>query len=206
MVLTVSFVISPVIGLVVTVALRSPAKLDASVEASGPHDFAVRVQHRSSAAPNSVHRIPPRVRDDRERPSVGRDGAIRKVFCVWGETKYFREQGWTGQIGLIAFEKIAGTRISETASFMACCLLGFRKRQPRPVKPDRPDFVHGGRIGLTQLARGSDCRFAIGAIDDVEPQQLLLALGERAVGNDPLPSPRSTQASFVAPSRAAGPR
>src|SRR3954465_3474933 len=25
------------------------AKLDASVEASGPHDFAVRVQHRSSA-------------------------------------------------------------------------------------------------------------------------------------------------------------
>src|SRR3954466_15911045 len=48
-VLTVSFVISPVIGLVVTVALRSPAKLDASVEASGPHDFAARVQHRSSA-------------------------------------------------------------------------------------------------------------------------------------------------------------
>src|SRR4051795_9448736 len=49
MVLTVSFVISPVIGLLVTVALRSPAKLDASVEASGPHDFAVRVRHRSSA-------------------------------------------------------------------------------------------------------------------------------------------------------------
>src|SRR3954466_4611287 len=96
-VLTVSFVISPVIGLVVTVALRSPAKLDASVEASGPHDFAVRVQHRSSAVLNGVHRIPPRVRDDRERPSVGRDGAIRKVFCVWGETKYFRERDWTGR-------------------------------------------------------------------------------------------------------------
>src|SRR4051794_16673328 len=28
---------------------RLSAKLDASVEASGPHDFAVRVQHRSSA-------------------------------------------------------------------------------------------------------------------------------------------------------------
>src|SRR4051794_14873617 len=28
-------------------------KLDASVEASGPHDFAVRVQHRSSAAPST---------------------------------------------------------------------------------------------------------------------------------------------------------
>src|SRR4051794_23786063 len=98
MVLTVSFVISPVIGLVCHRRLaRLSAKLDASVEASGPHDFAVRVQHRSSAVLNSVHRIPPRVRDDRERPLVGRDGAIRKVFCVWGETKYFRERDWTGR-------------------------------------------------------------------------------------------------------------
>ena len=95
MVLTVSFVISPVIGLVVTVALRSPTKLDASVEASGPHDFAVRVQHRSSAVLNSVHRIPSRVRDDRERPSVGRDGAIRKVFCLREEPIYFCDWGST---------------------------------------------------------------------------------------------------------------
>src|SRR4051794_38896749 len=48
MVLTVSFVISPVIGLVCH-RRSACAKLDASVEASGPHDFAVRVQHRSSA-------------------------------------------------------------------------------------------------------------------------------------------------------------
>src|SRR3954462_4071762 len=95
MVLTVSFVISPVIGLVVTVTLRVSAKLDASVEASGPHDFAVRVQHRSSAVPNSVHRIPSRVRDDRERPSVGRDGAIRKVFCLALEARYFCDWGST---------------------------------------------------------------------------------------------------------------
>src|SRR3982750_2500889 len=98
MVLTVSFVISPVIGLVVTVTLRVSAKLDASVEASGPHDFAVRVQHRSSAVPNSVHRIPSRVRDDRERPSVGRDGAIRKVFRVGEEARYFFGLGWTGDL------------------------------------------------------------------------------------------------------------
>src|SRR4051794_34855318 len=96
MVLTVSFVISPVIGLVVTVTLRVSAKLDASVEASGPHDFAVRVQHRSSAVPNSVHCIPSRVRDDRERPSVGRDGAIRKVFCLALEARYFCD--WAGQL------------------------------------------------------------------------------------------------------------
>ena len=94
MVLTVSFVISPVIGLFVTVALLA-AKLDASVEASGPHDFAVRVQHRSSAVLNSVHRIPPRVRDDRERPLVGRDGAIRKVFCLGEEPIYFCDWGST---------------------------------------------------------------------------------------------------------------
>jgi hypothetical protein len=43
MVLTVSFVISPVIGLFCHRRLRrNLCKLDASVEASGPHDFAVR--------------------------------------------------------------------------------------------------------------------------------------------------------------------
>jgi hypothetical protein len=42
MVLTVSFVLSPVIGLVCHRRFASAAKLDASVEASGPHDFAVR--------------------------------------------------------------------------------------------------------------------------------------------------------------------
>src|SRR5215212_6951835 len=53
MVLTVYSVISPVIGLIVTVVSRiwlsapgradfASAKLDAGIEASGPHDFAVR--------------------------------------------------------------------------------------------------------------------------------------------------------------------
>jgi hypothetical protein len=45
MVLTVSFVISPVIGLSCHRRRRScPHQLDAGVEASGPHDFAVRNQ------------------------------------------------------------------------------------------------------------------------------------------------------------------
>jgi hypothetical protein len=67
MVLTVSFVISPVTGLIVTVACELIRKRDASVGASGPHDFAVRlsaVRYRHLR----VHRIPPRVRDDREPP------------------------------------------------------------------------------------------------------------------------------------------
>jgi hypothetical protein len=45
-------------------------KLDASVEASGPHDFAVRLSAIRQRRIH-VHRIPPRVRDDREPPLCG---------------------------------------------------------------------------------------------------------------------------------------
>jgi hypothetical protein len=51
MVLTVSFALSPVIGLFVTVIGGHLHQLDASVEASGPHDFAVRKHAPSSEAP-----------------------------------------------------------------------------------------------------------------------------------------------------------
>jgi hypothetical protein len=70
MVLTVSFVLSPVIGLFCHRRLRifSSAKLDASVEASGPHDFAVRNVARSSAAPPASTASRINVRDDRDTP------------------------------------------------------------------------------------------------------------------------------------------
>jgi hypothetical protein len=62
------YVLSPEIGLSCLRRLRGLLrKLDASVEASGPHDFAVRlgaVRYRHLR----VHRILPRVRDDREPP------------------------------------------------------------------------------------------------------------------------------------------
>ncbi len=59
-------------------------RLDASVGASGPHDFAVRVsavrQRRIS-----VHRIPPHVRDDREPPlSSGETGELIALICPTG--------------------------------------------------------------------------------------------------------------------------
>jgi len=59
MVLTVSFELSPVIGFLATVASEKLAsqKLDASIGASGPHDFAVRfsaVRQKHCG----VHRIP----------------------------------------------------------------------------------------------------------------------------------------------------
>src|SRR3954452_5668951 len=36
-----------------------------------------------------IHRIPPRVRDDRERPLVRRDSATRKVICLREKATYF---------------------------------------------------------------------------------------------------------------------
>jgi len=61
MVLTAYFVLSPVIGFLVTVisgyGWSNPVgptclrKLDASAGASGPHDFTVREKHCSSARP-----------------------------------------------------------------------------------------------------------------------------------------------------------
>jgi len=74
MVLTVSFVLSPVTGLVATVIDGLLRQLDTSVGASGPHDFAVRFSAIRQERIR-VHRIPPRNRDDREPPPVGRDGA-----------------------------------------------------------------------------------------------------------------------------------
>jgi hypothetical protein len=77
MVLTASFVLSPVSGLFCHRRLSGLIlpKLDASVAAPGPHDFAVRfgvfVRREITPDAKSVHRIPrPTFRDDREAPLV----------------------------------------------------------------------------------------------------------------------------------------
>src|SRR5258708_27738422 len=96
MVLTVSFVLSPVTGLVCHRRRQNDScRLDASVGASGPHDFTVRayaVRQRHC----HVHHIPPRVRDDRDTP-LSRDGTVADIEVIWvrGEQKYFCERGWT---------------------------------------------------------------------------------------------------------------
>jgi hypothetical protein len=89
-VLTVSFALSPVIGLSCHRHQRNCFhRLDAGVEASGPHDFTVRfsaVRQRHCR----VHRIPPRVRDDRDTP-LQRDETARDIDLIWGkrEGEYF---------------------------------------------------------------------------------------------------------------------
>ena len=76
MVLTVSFVLFPVTGLVCHRRQRKYFRqLDASVGASEPHDFAVRLTCCSSKAPSASTASRPAFVTIAIRPSVGRDGA-----------------------------------------------------------------------------------------------------------------------------------
>ena len=69
------FALSPVTGLFCHRRLRNSfRKLDASVGASGPHDFAVRDLPRSSHTPARPSHPAPNVRDDREAPLFVRAG------------------------------------------------------------------------------------------------------------------------------------
>jgi hypothetical protein len=77
---TVSFVLSPVIGLCCHrrswEALASQ-ELDAGLEASGPHDFAVRFSAtRQLRRPRPPHPVP-RFVTIASRPSGGRDGCVK---------------------------------------------------------------------------------------------------------------------------------
>jgi hypothetical protein len=97
---TAYFALSPAIGLVCHRRLaRLLARLDAGVEASEPHDFAVRVSALVFSAAR-VHRIPPRVRDDRDTPLMW-DETPRIMDLIWvrREGKYFCKWGWTGHFG-----------------------------------------------------------------------------------------------------------
>src|SRR5437762_5263949 len=77
MVLTVSFVLFPVTGLVCHRRQRKYfRRLDASVGASEPHDFAVHLTCCSSAAPSASIASRPAFVTIASRPSVGRDGGV----------------------------------------------------------------------------------------------------------------------------------
>src|SRR5438874_7865625 len=77
MVLTVSFVLFPVTVLVCHRHRQvTTCRLDASVGASEPHDFAVRLTCCSSAAPSASTASRPAFVTIASRPSVGRDGGV----------------------------------------------------------------------------------------------------------------------------------
>src|SRR5450756_1342953 len=98
--------LSPVTGLSCHCRQRNRFRqLDASVGASGPHAFVVRIR---AVRPRRirVHRIPARVRDDRETPfSSGGTAALLHLIWVFGKSEYFCKRGWTTQITLIRFDK-----------------------------------------------------------------------------------------------------
>ncbi len=124
MVLTVYLALPRRSGFLVTVISRklacarlgrhASARLDAGVEASGPHGFTVREQHRSSSCRGSLtgenppcdpvarptllrppHPVP-YVRDDRDTPLRG-DGTAQLIRVIWvsGEPEYFCKGDWT---------------------------------------------------------------------------------------------------------------
>src|SRR5256885_14179639 len=96
MVLTVSFALSPVTGLYCHCRRQvTTCQLDASVGASEPHDFTVRIS-RFRQACFSVHRIPcPTSVTIAKRPFEERDGRFYKVIWVKREPIYFLQRHWT---------------------------------------------------------------------------------------------------------------
>jgi hypothetical protein len=122
---TAYFVLSPAIGLschrrladISTSARsgsRTSARLDAGVEASGPHDFAVRCSAVRLRAQGIAHGlIKPALRSPcaralprpshpaptfvtmAKRPSEGRDGESYRFDLVSGKQKYFCKRVWT---------------------------------------------------------------------------------------------------------------
>jgi hypothetical protein len=96
---TVSFVLFPVIGLVVTVIGGLVRRFNASVEASEPHDFAVRIGTLRPAH-FRVHRSPrPTFVTIAKRPflkGAGR-GELVAVICPTAQGKWLRRIGTTGK-------------------------------------------------------------------------------------------------------------
>src|SRR5579872_2020149 len=100
MVLTVSFVLS-----LVSRALLPPSpvdhlhQLDASVGASGPHDFAVRQQRIRLVRRKRPSHPAPNVRDDRPNAPLGgcETGGLLKVICPTSQVKCLRQNGTTGK-------------------------------------------------------------------------------------------------------------
>jgi hypothetical protein len=83
-------VLSPATGFLATVAPEKLAsqELDASIGASGPHDFAVRKKAPSSLAPLASTASRPASVTIANRPSVGRDGGHIQLIWVRPQAKF----------------------------------------------------------------------------------------------------------------------
>src|SRR5260370_5770624 len=118
MVLTVSFVLSPVIGLSCHRRLRilHPQSLTRASRrqdhTTSPSALALFVK---SAAASIASR--PNVRDDGQRPSLrGQDSGGYKVIWVFGKPEYFCKRGWTGHRQTAPLICPSGRRATPVAS------------------------------------------------------------------------------------------
>src|SRR5947209_14359403 len=93
-------VLSPVIGLGCHRRKRNRFRpLDASIEASGPHDFAVRIRCCSSAARPRPSHPAPRFVTLRNAPRSEQDGSIARFDLPDGESQIFLPMGLDSNFG-----------------------------------------------------------------------------------------------------------
>jgi hypothetical protein len=109
MVLTVSFVLSPVIGSFVTVAPEKLAsqELNVSIGTSRPHDFAVRlgaVRQKHPSRPPHPH---PTSVTTAKRPSSGWDNPPHDDDLRHKESGKFFAQGWTAFLICLSGRRIS---------------------------------------------------------------------------------------------------
>jgi len=108
MVLTASFVLSPAIGLSCHRHPRKPGfrELDAGVEASGPHDFAVRVGTFRQSAPPASTASRPALMTLRNAPLSGQDAGISAPDLPDVLSKIFLRRGLDSQMSDLPVEPI----------------------------------------------------------------------------------------------------
>jgi hypothetical protein len=82
----------------------SCADLNASVGASGPHDFAVHLKRRSSAAPSASTASRPAFVTIASRPSVGRDNIEIFLFLSSRQADFGNSEIDDGAIAYLALQ------------------------------------------------------------------------------------------------------
>jgi hypothetical protein len=132
MVLTAYFALSPVTELSCHRRPRSEFReLDASVGASGPHDFAVRKISAFVNAPPASTASRPAFVTIANRPSRWDETAQEsEVICVKRKRKYFCKRGWTG---VSRHQPIAG----RSPSCQRACHNMWRRGRYCPCSPQR---------------------------------------------------------------------
>ena len=148
--------------------------LDASVGASGPHDFAVRsnISRPRAIDRSRAHKNPPcdplarktlprpphpvpYVRDDRETPlCVGRDGQSSRGDWGVRKPKYFGKQDWTGSISLIRLNKFAVARKRRSGRYRLQRSTAGEKKVVAAPRLTRKSSAYGSRLALAEPVIG----------------------------------------------------